>query len=194
MPRICWTPPPAHRAALRGLSSLCAASALAAALLAPGAAHAAPPDAGHVRELLSGYEGGPAEATWRALGPETLAVLIALYDAPQEAPFVRQRAIAAAAYYPSAATRTFLHAVLVTPGQSDLFLRTAVDALARAFGADAWAEVQPWLAHPAVTVRMGAVRAAVRIGTPATRTALRARLRVEQDAEVRDALTAALAR
>jgi hypothetical protein len=171
-----------------------AALALAAALFTTQPAQAAPPDVATVRELLSGYEGGPAESTWRALGPETLGVLIALYDAQDEAPYVRQRAVAAAAYYPSPATRTFLRAVLVTPGQSDLFVRTAVDALARAFGADAWSEVQPYLAHPAVTVRMGAVRAAVRIGTPATRDALRARLRVEQDAEVRESLTAALAR
>jgi len=170
------------------------ALALTVALFTTQPALAAPPDLATVRELLSGYEGGPAESTWRALGPETLGVLIALYDAQDEAPYVRQRAVAAAAYYPSPAMRTFLHAVLITPGQSDLFVRTAIDALARAFGAAAWDEVQPHLAHPAVTVRMGAVRAAVRIGTPAVRAALRARLRVEQDAEVREALTAALAR
>jgi HEAT repeat protein len=174
--------------------SAVAATALVGALLSTQPAHAAPPDLAQVRELLSGYEGGPAESTWRALGPETLGVLITLYDAQGEAPFVRQRAVAAAAYYPSPAARTFLRAVLVTPGQSDLFIRTAVDALARAFGAAAWDEVQPYLAHPAVTVRMGAVRAAVRIGTPAARNALRARLRAEQDAEVREALSAALAR
>jgi hypothetical protein len=176
------------------LRAALATLALVSVLLTAQGAHATPPDVAQVRELLSGYEGGPAESTWRALGPETLGVLIALYDAQDEAPYVRQRAVAAAAYYPSPAARTFLRAVLVTPGQSDLFVRTAVDALARAFGAAAWDEVRPYLAHPAVTVRMGAVRAAVRIGTPATRDALRARLRTEQDAEVREALTAALAR
>lgn len=168
--------------------------AIAAALFTPRSAYAAPPDAARVREMLSGFEGGPPESAWRELGPETLPVLIALYDSAQEAPFVRQRAVAAAAYYPSPATRTFLHAVLITPGQSDLFVRTAVDSLARAFGAGAWDEVRPYLAHQALTVRMGAVRAASRIATPAARVALRQRLRSEPEAEVRDAITAALAR
>lgn len=165
----------------------------AALLAAPRLAHATPPDVARVREMLSSYEAGPPESAWRALGPETLPVLIALYDSTQEAPFVRQRAVAAAAYYPSPATRLFLRAVLTTPGQSELFVRTAVDSLARAFGADAWDEVRPYLAHQAVTVRMGAVRAATRIDTRAVRAALRERLRVEPDAEVRAALTAALA-
>lgn len=166
----------------------------AALLVAPGAVHATPPDVARVREMLSSYEQGPPEAAWRALGPDTLPVLIALYDSAQEPTYVRQRAVAAAAYYPSPATRLFLRAVLVAPGQSDMFVRTAVDALARAFGADAWDEVRPYLAHASVTVRMGAVRASTRIDTPAVRTALRVRLRSEQDAEVRDAITAALAR
>lgn len=165
-----------------------------ALLAAPRTAHAAPPDLARVREMLSGYEGGPPASVWRELGPETLPVLIALYDSTQEAPFVRQRAVAAAAFYPSPATRTFLHAVLATPGQHEIYLRTAVDALARAFGAGAWDEVRPYLAHDIVTVRMGAVRAASRINTPAVRAALRARLGSEQEAEVRDAINAALAR
>jgi hypothetical protein len=166
----------------------------AALLIAPRLAHATPPDVTRVREMLSSYEAGPPESAWRALGPETLPVLIALYDSAQEAPFVRQRAVAASAYYPSAATRLFLRAVLATPGQHEIYLRTAVDALARAFGADAWDEVRPYLAHEVVTVRMGAVRAATRINTPAVRAVLRQRLQVEADAEVRAALTAALAR
>ena len=162
-----------------------------AALLAAPTARAAPPDIARVREMLSGYEGAPPESVWRALGPETLPVLIALYDSPQEAPFVRQRAVAAAAYYPSAATRAFFRAVLIAPRQSDAIVRTAVDALARAFGAAAWDDVRPYLAHGSVTVRMGAVRAASRIDTPAVRAVLRQRLRVEQEAEVRNAISAA---
>ena len=67
-----------------------------ALLVAPRAAHATPPDITRVREMLSSYEAGPPESAWRALGPEALPVLIALYDSTQEEPFVRQRAVAAA--------------------------------------------------------------------------------------------------
>jgi len=182
-----------HRVTRALASGVVALLLTAAALLAAPTAYAAPPDIARVREMLSGYESAPPETAWRALGPEALPVLIALYDSTQEAPFVRQRAVAAAAYYPSPATRTFLHAVLVAPGQSEALVRTAVDALARAFGAAAWDEVRPYLAHGAVTVRMGAVRAASRIDTPAVRAVLRQRLRVEQEAEVRNAINAALA-
>jgi HEAT repeat protein len=159
-----------------------------------GTAFAAPPDPAKVRELLSGYEDVPPAETWRALGPETVGVLVALYDDAREAPYVRMRAVVVCAHYPSPATRTFLRAVAGAPGQSDLFVRAALEALARGFGDAALGDLRPYLDHADPSVREGAARSIGRLRAPAAATALRARLRVETDAAVRDALGRALSR
>jgi HEAT repeat protein len=170
-------------------------AALAAALLlAPAAASATPPSKAEVRQLLSGYEQTPGAATWRTLGPEALSVLIALYDDPSEAPYVRLRAVHAAGFYPTPATRTFLLAVARAPGQSDLFVRQAVLGLARAFGVRAVRDILPFLEHTEPVVREGAAAGLGRIGSDDAREALRARLVVERSDSVRLTIERSLSR
>jgi len=164
---------------------------IAAATVVPRAS-ANPPSRDHVRQMLSGFETVPGADAWRTLGPETLGVLVGLYDDAHEVPFVRLRAVTVAAYYPSPAARTFLLAVARARGQSDLFVREAVLALGRAFGARALDDVRPFLAHAEPTVREAAAMALARIGTRPALDAVRTRLRAEPDAAVRDTMTRAL--
>lgn len=169
-----------------------AAVLFAAALLAPGQAAANPPGKAQVRQLLSGYEAMPAAESWRALGPETVAVLVSLYDDPSEPAYVRLRAVRAVSFYPVPATRTFLLAVTRVPGQGDLFVREAVLGLARAFGDRAVDDVKAFLNNPEPTVREGAAMGLGRIGTERARDALRRRLAIEGAEHVRGTIERAL--
>lgn len=169
-----------------------AAVLLAAALLSPGQAAADPPGKAQVRQLLSGFEAMPAAESWRALGPETLAVLVSLYDDPSEPAYVRLRAVRAVSFYPVAATRTFLLAVTRVPGQGDLFVREAVLSLARAFGRRAVDDVRSFLSSPEPTVREAAAMGLGRIGTERARDALRRRLAIEGAEHVRRTIQRAL--
>jgi HEAT repeat protein len=161
--------------------------ALAVGLLAAPAS-AQEPTRPQVRQLLSGYEQGPSAEQWRALGPGTLAVLVALYDDPAEPPYVRLRAVGAAAHYPGPAARTFLLAVARAPDQGDLFVREAVLALGRAFGAEALADVRPFLDSRHPVVREAAGRALGAMATPEAAAALRSRITRERDRVVRGTL------
>ncbi|MEO0326177.1 MAG: HEAT repeat domain-containing protein [Myxococcota bacterium] len=144
-----------------------------------------------VRAMLSGYESVPSLAEWRRLGPETLRVLVALYEAPDTAPYVRLRAVAATAAFPTTATRTFLLRV-ASGASSDLIAREAVLTLGRAFGDGARGELAPFLSHRLPLIREAAARALGRIGTPGCRALLEVRLETEGHPAVRAAVTRAL--
>lgn len=161
-------------------------------LTAPAAAHADPPSVERVRQMLSAYEQVPPATVWRALGPQTLEVLVALYNDPSEPTYIRLRSVAVAAHYPTAACRTFLRAVARAPGQSDLFIRSAILALGKAFGPQAVADIEPYLEHPEPVVREASIRALRRVGTPQALAAIRRRGALERDAVVRQTLERAL--
>ncbi len=165
----------------------------AAFFVAAPHALATPPTRAQVRELLSGYEQVPPAATWEALGPETLGVLVALYDDASEPRHVRLRAVAVARHYPGEAARTFLRAVASASGQPDVFVREALLSLGDAFGPTAVPDVTPYLAHRSAVVRDGAVLALSRIGTRDALDALRARLAEEPARHVRAHIARALA-
>ncbi len=165
---------------------------VAVTLAAPALVLADPPSLNRVRQMLSAYEEVPPATAWRALGPRTLEVLIALYNDPSEPAYVRLRSVAVAAHYPTPACRTFLRAVAQAPGQSDLFVRNAVLALGQAFGPAAVADIEPYLGHLEPVVREASIRALRRIGTPDALRAIRRRAALERDAVVRETLERAL--
>ncbi|HBQ12765.1 MAG: HEAT repeat domain-containing protein [Sandaracinaceae bacterium] len=165
---------------------------LTALLVAQTAAAQAAPSRDRVRQLLSGIEDVPSDADWQRLGDGALPVLIDLYADGDEAPYVRLRAVDAVAAFPRTATRTFLLAVAQAEGQSDLFVRQAVLALARGFGRAALSDLRPFLAHDEAVVREAAARALGGIGGDEATAALRARLEVERDRVVREALQGGL--
>jgi HEAT repeat protein len=146
-----------------------------------------------VRAMLSSFEQGPSQIQWRALGAETVEVLIALYNDPNEPGFVRMRAVAATANFPIPATRVFLLQVSAAPGQGDLYIRQAVSSLGRAFGDRALEDVRPFLVHGDYVVREAAVRALGAMRAPIARQLLEARMSVENEDAVRSALIEVLA-
>lgn len=161
-------------------------------VLLPPVAYADAPTPEHVRALLSGFESVPSRATWAQLGPDTVGVLAQLYQSQNEPPFVRLRAVAVAGYYATPASKTFLRAVLHAPGQTDLFVREALVALATAFGADAMRDVRPFVADANPVIRSGAARALARVGTPDALAMLARRQAVETDNDVKEAIRLAL--
>lgn len=142
--------------------------------------------------MLSGIEDTPSRAEWQRMGEGALPILIELYTDRSQPGFVRLRAVGAAAAFPRTATRTFLLAVARAEGQSDLFVREAVNGLARAFGRDASPEVASFLDHRAPVVREAAARALGRVGGPNAVRALRVRLSAERDVVVRESIQRAL--
>ncbi len=140
----------------------------------PASAQQAPapdtqPTAPQLQAALSHYESSPTADQLRAMGPDTLRVLVALYNQAQTPAFVRLRVLSAVRHFPTPATRTFLLAVLRTPNQSDLHQRQALLSLARAFGDSARQDIAPALRSTHPVVREAAGRALHRIGTPAAR-------------------------
>lgn len=157
-------------------------------------AQSAPTPADHLAQLLSGYEDMPSDAQLRAMGPETVATLAALYNDSSRPGYVRLRTIAAAGAFHTEAARTFLRAVLTLPGQSDLYIRQGLLSLGRAFGDEAIEEIRPYLTRPEVLVREGAVISLSRIGSTRALDALRARVALEGDVNVRERIEASLRR
>ena len=141
--------------------------------------------------MLSGYESVPSLVEWRRLGPGTLAVLVALFEAPETPPYVRLRAVAATAAFPSDVARAFLLRV-ARSATSDLIAREALLTLGRAFGEGVRGELAPFLAHRVPLLREAAARALGRIGSPACRALLEARLETEGHPAVREAMSRAL--
>lgn len=176
---------------LRVVRSIVVLVLLLGALPSLASAQAAP-SRERVRQMLSGVEDVPSDEDWRRLGDGVIPVLIDLYGDADQPPYVRLRAVGAVAAFPRPAVRTFLLAVTRVEGQSDLFIREAVMALARGFGAAASADVSPFLGHDEPVVREAAARALGRIGDAGATRALRARLTVERDSTVRATIEAAL--
>jgi len=171
-----------------------AMSALLAAVGPGGAAMADPPPRETVVAMLSTIEEGPGADAWRRLGPETLGVLVDLYGDGAQPRFVRRRAVAAAAYFPGPAAKTFLLAVARAPGQHDLTARTAILALGRAFGHRVVPELAGFLSHADPDVREGAVIALVRVNTPRARAALDAHRTAEDRGYIAERIDRCLAR
>ena len=159
----------------------------------PSVSRATPPSRDRVLELLNSYEGNSNRAAWTALGAETPDVLFSVYNDSHLMPYVRIRAVAAVANFPSEATHAFLRRVASQPGQGELFVREAVLALANAFGVSAESEIAPYLEHASAVVRIGAVHALSGFRSATASNLLRARLPLERSADVREAISHALA-
>ncbi len=143
-------------------------------------------------ELLSAYEEPAKEADWRALGAGADAELLAIAQDSSLSHTRRANAIHALGWFPTEASRAFLVSLAGNEVGDALFRRKAVHALANGWGDGALSELATALASPDVQLRAATARALARVGTPAAEAALRARLPVETDRMVRDAIAAAL--
>lgn len=130
-------------------------------------------DVATVRALLSGVEDAPAAEDFEGLGEGTVPVLIRLYEDSHEERIVRTRAVWAARFYATDASRAFLERVVHTDSLG-LVVRTAAESLAFAFGASATPVIVPLLRHGDPAVREGAIQCLGRIGGEDARRALAA--------------------
>jgi HEAT repeat protein len=169
----------------------CSAALICLLCLGP---RAAGQDAGEKRlaQVLSGYEKIPGESYWKKRGPETVALLQALYADDRQPAFVRLRAVRAASFYRTPRAREFLLSVARKRGQKELFVREALLGLARAFKQQAGNEIASFLDHEKPLVRRAAAEALGAIKAEAYRSLLVRRLQRERDGAVRAALEQAL--
>jgi HEAT repeat protein len=112
-----------------------------------------------------------------------VAVLERLHDDASEAAIVRMRAVWAARFFATDASRRFLERV--ARSETGLVVRTAADSLAVAFGRSAVAVIAPLLSNGDPAVREGVIRALGRVGGPEAGAALRSHLGAERDADLR---------
>jgi HEAT repeat protein len=150
-----------------------------ACMVGPAMASAQAPSRSSVREMLGAFEatGTPAEreAAWQALGDDTVPVLVAIFDDHDEIQPVRLRAVWAARFFSTAASRTFLTRVASNRAEAGMVVRSAVQALAHAFGRSAVPTLSPLLRHADVAVREATIVALGQVGGADARAALEAR-------------------
>jgi hypothetical protein len=152
-------------------------------------------------ELLSGIEFVPDRSAFDGLmgdgAPDQLVAIALGNDAELADAGLRIRAYRALALYPSAANEETLRAAVaehgaVARGVDTLYVRAAMDALARVAPDSAIDAIAPMLSHPSQDVRAGAARALGATGRDAAEPVLRARLATETVEQVRVAIADAL--
>jgi hypothetical protein len=164
--------------------------ALGIALWAP--ATAAPVDAtAAVAPLLRQYEGLPAAETFRAVTPDPIAALQALYADPKQPEWLRLRVLDALARFPEPAAQVFLEARLDENAALPVAGRAGHAAAAvylRTFPSAATARLPALLAHPDAAFRVTVVRIALEAEALELRTAIAAWLNATRDPAVQGAL------
>ena len=181
---------------MRGLRC---ASVLVALLLVPASAFGqgssiSPESREKLQKLLLAYEHRPTAEEFLALGDGVRDALIAVAQNADEAALLRGRAVTALVYYPDDASRQCIETLLDQPELSDIILRPAIAALAKAFAGSAATRIAPYLDDERSVVREEAARALGDIGTPTALRALRRRLDREGEDVVRGALESAIRR
>jgi len=141
--------------------------------------------------LLSGVEDPVRAEELRALPGDVGAELLALAGSgPSTA--TRERAAYALGWFPTEAHRSWLATTLADRTAPSGLRRNAAWALANGWGEGALDLLAPALADEDVQLRAQVARALARVGTPACRAAIEARLGVESNAMVRSTLNTAL--
>jgi HEAT repeat protein len=128
-----------------------------------------------IEELLGGIESSATEAEWRAMGEATVPLLVAIFDDASEPQPVRLRAVWAARFFSTEASRRFLTRVASDASQPGMVVRSAAQSLAAAFERSAVPVIAPLLAHADPAVREATIAALVRVGGSEARAALAAR-------------------
>ncbi|HTE56377.1 MAG TPA: HEAT repeat domain-containing protein [Kofleriaceae bacterium] len=154
-----------------------------------------------VADLLSGVEFVPSRVDLdSAMGDDANAELIAIaqgQDDDLDSPGQRIRAYRALSLYPSTATETALRAALATYGSDrggvgTLYVRAAMDALARCAGDAAVTPIAPLLDHESLDVRADAAHALGLTGSELAIAPLSDRQPIELSEQVKLAITEAL--
>lgn len=147
-----------------------------------------------VLDLLSAYESTPTAAEWQAMGSAAAEELFSIAQDKSTSHFQRVRATHALGYFPTDTYRTWLASQLAATTTDAETRRAACYALANGWGDAALPELGAALGDNDVQLRNAAARAISRIGTPASRQVLEARLAVETNSMVRTTLSSLLAK
>lgn len=142
--------------------------------------------------MLSHYERMPDASVFVAGGDAMAATLMQLYTEESQPTFIRVRALRALSFFAEDVAAGPLRKVVSDPGTKAVFVSEAAAGLVRCAGSHALEFVAPLLARHDSRVRISAIEALTRLGTPEVRVALLARQAIEADAEVRAALDSAL--
>jgi hypothetical protein len=152
---------------------------------------AAPVDA-----VLGAREHVITAAEVQSLGANADRLLIGAASDGKASRWRRARALLALQFAPSSESLAFLRFVIdgrreAKAGADVLELAAAVTSL-HPYGKEALADLLPLATHASADVRHAVVQSLARIPAPEAESALRARLYVERDAGVRDAVARAL--
>jgi hypothetical protein len=188
------------RRSMLGFAVALAGAGLGCAVAHPPVASAQPAPTSvsvetRLRDVLSGFEDGPARQEILAFGDEGLSALIRIHDDAGTLGAVRLRAITCASWVPGERARAFLRRLLRAPGQEPLHLRAAIRAYAAREGAAGAREIARHGAHADVAVREAVLVSLVSIrdGGEVDRT-LERLLAAERDAELVRAIRARMQR
>jgi HEAT repeat protein len=166
-------------------------------LMAATAASALVAPEENLEVLLSGIDFVPGvEILDNATGQQTESRLLTIAESSDSDPGVRIRAIRALALYPSPTVATALDTLVTSSAQSQglttLYLRAAMDSLARVAGEGAVDTIAANLTHESRDVRAAAARALAVTGAASAVTILRNRLNSETEFMVHLAISEAI--
>ncbi|MBI4666811.1 MAG: HEAT repeat domain-containing protein [Nitrospinae bacterium] len=142
--------------------------------------------------VLSAYHGMPGKDYWAKLNPEaTRATLIGISNDEKLFPAVRARAMLALAYFKNDEAVSLV--VKKSKGDLNPYIRaTAIEALAALEGEKAVTSVGPGLEDVDVMVRISAIRALKKIGTPEAKKTLEGAMATEKNPTARSILQKSL--
>jgi len=155
--------PSSLRAAV--LATVIAVSLGATALLGPTAAQA-DPGRDRVELLLNAYDTPATADAFREASPDPRAALIAIAQDPSVPRHRRFAALQALALFPDAQVRAIYRAILqgATDDGAPRIVHPTIQAMMKAFGADALVDIEPLLLSKDVQVRLTAVHAIATFG------------------------------
>jgi hypothetical protein len=154
------------------------------------------PRSARLAEFLGARERVITAADVQSLGEKADRILIAAASDGKASRWRRARALLALQFAPSTESLTFLRAVIAEKkaaqaGADVLDLAAALTSLGP-YGRDALPDLLPLLTHSSADVRHAVVQALSSIREPEAESALRARLYVEREAGIREAVARAL--
>lgn len=165
------------RSVYSALVALSLAAVPAVAQVAPttGAPQVAPPveadvamtDHEAIVVLLSGYHGIPEAQAFVEAAADPAGELLWIATAPDESPILRDRALAALAYFPSDVVEALYASILDDPETPEMVRHRVIGHYATAFGDGALPAIAPYLDSTDVQLRLTAAYALRAIDTPA---------------------------
>lgn len=141
-----------------------------------------------VEALLAGFEYVPKKEDWDRIGPAAAPVLRQIAADPNAKKVQRARAISSLAYFPQSTTQTLLKTIIAEETQPKVLRRKALRSLANGFGVKAITTIEPFLSSKDTQIRETAVLALGSIKSDKCKTLLKAQLKVESSALVKETI------